>query len=141
MIDYKELSVGDWVINTEFGKKVIDRVECVEKSRVFLEHAKLYTPINYIEPIPLTETILEKNEFENCVVYSNIHFYKSNDKRIEVSDNEELLNSLNKWYIRIWYISITTKYHGHVMMPCEITYVHELQHALRLCGIEKEIEL
>ena len=22
-----------------------------------------------------------------------------------------------------------------------ITYVHELQHALRLCGIEKEIEL
>lgn len=136
MIDCKELSVGDWVINTEFDKQVTDRVGCVEKNRVYLEHAKLYTPINYIEPIPLTEAILQKNEFENCVVYSNIHFYKSKDKRIEVSDNEELLNSLNKWYIRI-----TTKYHGHVMMSCEITYVHELQHALRLCGIEKEIEL
>lgn len=30
------------------------------------------------------------------------------------------------------------KYYDEVKL-CEVKYVHELQHALRLCGIEKEI--
>ena len=128
MIDCKELSVGDWVINTEFDKQVIDRVECVEKNRVFLEHAKLYTPINYIEPIPLTDEILKKNglpitEFPFCSIY----FDEDTNYKLELSENKE-----GDIY---WSISCDE------YQIIRLRYVHELQHALRLCGIEKEIEL
>lgn len=143
-MEAKELMIGDWVLVNSLPAQVFEiaynRNEGEMTVGILDPQGEIYSCFegyDHVEPIPLTEEILEKNEFENCVVYSNIHFYKSNDNRIEVvSDDEELLNSLNKWYIRI-----TKKYHGNVMMFCEITYVHELQHALRLCGIEKKIEL
>ena len=37
--------------------------------------------------------------------------------------------------VRIFYVF------GHIVFVLPLSYVHELQHALRLCGIEKEIEL
>ena len=89
---------------------------------------------NEIEPIPLTAEILEKNGFVlkpdgwiwcDCEGiedqnYIFIQFRKGCDevRRCEI-------NYVNK--------TQATYY--------QIKYVHQLQHALKLCGIEKEIEL
>ena len=81
---------------------------------------------NEIEPIPLTPEILERNGWVKNL-YS-----------VESYDNEELEclslwvgeDGKNKWW---WHVGV------ELVTP--INYVHELQHALRLCGIEKEIIL
>lgn len=78
------------------------------------------------EPIPLTPEILEKNGFEN----RGAQFFCDSIGMIWWKDN----------------IFMFSKYTRHEDLPTEnvsinIGYVHELQHALRLCGIEKEIVL
>ena len=77
--------------------------------------------VEYLNPIPLTAEILEKNGF----VYSDIPFEQSwqqyglslyaagNGYRVNCGENVALI----------------------------IDSVHELQHLLRICGIEKEIVL
>ena len=127
--DAKSLMLNDWVVNTEFGKNEIDRVECIEENRVWLEKGEFYTPINYIEPIPLTAEILEKNGFAND--YEHIYTIATDFYDLDI---EEISDS-------IWLI---THYPHDVIVPsseCSVCYVHELQHALRLFGVNKEIEL
>ena len=75
----------------------------------------------HLEPIPLTPEILEKNGFISGDFYAEL-LYK--DWQI-MSDCEHLAARCRDG----WNFDI----------PCQ--FVHELQHALRLCGIEKEIEI
>lgn len=84
-----------------------------------------------VEPIPITPEILEKNGFveeEYPIIYDRREFeLRHGNYRIIVSP-------LNDGYTRIYkggYLPILNN--------CYINFVHELQHALRLCGIEKEI--
>ena len=72
------------------------------------------------QPITLTEEILVKNGFR-------IQVTDDNSKWLWVTDNSWLAYSERHNY---WYYE-----------DMKITYVHQLQHLLRLCGIEKEIEL
>ena len=85
-----------------------------------------------IEPIPLTKEILERNDFlnvgEQVIQYENglcWVWVEEDTMRLGIDANN---NS--------WDGECTTP-----MMRVHITYVHQLQHALRLCGIEKEIKL
>lgn len=101
--------------------------------------------IEDLQPIPLTEEILHKNGFKNDVLaqksiiaegasnFSVILF--SEDNRITINNIDEYLNSFNKWSVHIDTEDMRT------MSTAEITYVHELQHLLKLCKIEKEIIL
>ena len=73
-----------------------------------------------VEPIPLTEEILEKNGFEKCKI-PEIEY-------IGWRLNEEFSVELNAVDDFDW-------------NDVHIAYVHQLQHALRLCGIKKEIEI
>jgi hypothetical protein len=70
--------------------------------------------IEVVDPIPLTEEILVKNGFKGNPLDG--YYYWQDADRIELDGN--------------------FGYHGIV-----INYVHQLQHLLRLRGIEKEIEL
>ena len=93
--------------------------------------------IGLLQPIPLTPEILVKNGFRaypNRRGYNNTTTYLSDDWRIEFKD-DTLTNSFNKWSVHVDTEDMRT------MGYFEITYVHELQHALRLCRIDKEIEL
>lgn len=93
---------------------------------------------NEIEPIPLTPEILEKNGFIRDPLWHHC------DKDLDNYSISVQLGYAN----RIEYIKIAEKGKDNVI-PSERTklylthiyYVHQLQHALRLCGIEKEIEL
>jgi hypothetical protein len=119
--------VGDWILYD--GKPV--RVNCVASSSVGLEGVESDTICkdDMIEPILITAEILEKNGFiktgdgwecdENDVVSIALHSEKSCDMWIAEASYE---------WKHIKYILPYPK--------C----VHELQHALKLCGIDKEIE-
>ena len=87
-----------------------------------------------LRPIPLTQEILEKNGFKwlmtesKCVTYClkepNVHATKYKDN--------------GEWFICVGAAGSIKK--RFVEVSC-VKYVHELQHALKLCRIEKEIEL
>ena len=114
-----ELMPGDWVY---YGKMVVPILQ--------LSIKREYPSI---KPIPITPEILEKNGFveeEYPIIYDRREFeLRHGDYRIIVSP-------LNDGYTRIYkgdYLPILNN--------CYINFVHELQHALRLCGIDKEIRL
>lgn len=74
-------------------------------------------------PIPLTPEILEKNGFECrgawCLPGEDMGLRQDGDT---------------------W--AVLSHYGMYTSIPfCRISYIHQLQHALRLCGIEKEITL
>ena len=104
-------------------------------------------PIDCIEPVSLTPEILEKNGFERgvssivrtstCAIpicESNTFCYNHEGKRLKDINIKD--RGIWGWSVRSRVVCDTNWNEIHV-----IRYVHELQHALRLCGIEKEIEL
>lgn len=89
---------------------------------------------SWIEPIPLTAEILEKNEFEKQQFG---HFiYENDDVNLRIEFYPKNINYTNGCYD---YIDIEKGCVTITEMPIE--FVHELQHALRLCGITREIIL
>lgn len=86
-----------------------------------------------IEPIPLTLEILEKNGFERDECITLYRDYIGVDDRVILNNNKAYINSVNEWLVYI-----DSKDHNTIA-SCELTYVHELQHILRLCKIDKEI--
>lgn len=132
-----ELMIGDWVLHDrepyqirQLGIYGVDRdgedypAVCVGKPK----GVGLIVERNEIEPIPLTQEILEKNGFvlkeeeKGAYGVDIVPYYTRRDVPFEVfCDGEPFA---------IWFKD-----------PVNIGYVHELQHAFRLCGIEKEIIL
>lgn len=83
-----------------------------------------------IEPIPLTPEILKKND----ILYRKSSFYYI------INDNKDL-ECTHYIYQTIqddWAIGVDTGAYDCSVFA-RIKYVHELQHALKLCGIDKEI--
>ena len=112
-----DLMLDDWVIDTYTGKPM--RVPCVN-----IKVGK------GLDPIPITPEILEKNGFDECIWVG-----KKSWRRRYLVHNEILIciDGRDGGFMHFGY-------QGYNSEIC-ITYVHELQHALRLCGIEKEIVL
>ena len=115
-MNLNELMIGDWVSYHGIINKVAPADFCQKK---WLEG---------IKPIPLTPEILEKNGFvleeeaEGMYGVDIAPYYTRDDVPFEVfCDGEPFA---------IWFKD-----------PINIKYVHQLQHALRLCGIDKTIEL
>lgn len=92
-----------------------------------------------IEPIPLTPEILEKNGFTYCKSDGGFYLHTT--------------ISYGNWDVDVVLFDVTDEYRNnqlHISSPddsyiaihlMECNHVHELQHALRLCGIKKEISL
>ena len=122
-----ELMIGDWV---QYPATMGNLVPCkvvgisTEITVEFTTGARKYEALKVAQPIPLTSEILEKNEFRNSL--DEWHLFKgclqTNFTLKSYDDTNEVLLPL---------------FNGNM----QIIYVHELQHALRLCGIEKEIIL
>lgn len=114
-----ELMVGDWVFL--FDETPV-KVDCIGNAEVYLTEPKGQHELDWnvtyehIKPIPLTPEILEKNGFRDI------------DKGENCDGFDIYWRNGNDGY------SIN-------MQDLHLHYVHELQHALRLCGISKEIEL
>lgn len=134
-IKISELSIGDWVvfnridgiwISAPLFDKANARITGVYRgAEVWLEvegnRQFQAIPLSAIEPIPLTPEILEKNGFEdNCGTWYN------SEARMEFEQYKDgWCRTINCGEYSVYFIK----------------YVHQLQHALRLAGVGKEIEL
>ena len=138
----KDLMIGDWVLHEgepyqirQLGIYGVDRdgedypAVCVGKPK----GVGLIVERNEIEPIPLTPEILEKNGFG---VTRNMSSSRNKDVwSLHVYENKvfHIIEHHNKREFPYFWIELGSN--------SDIKYVHQLQHALRLCGIKKEIEL
>lgn len=131
-MDAKELMIGDWVLCPDNMQRQVRYLQ-VRPSVIGIGGSSYDE--DEIQPIPLTPEILKKNGFENdfyhdeCV--ADYHFvrlegYSYREDFILVTWCNGELNVVNDLI-------------GEVEIHCE--NVHELQHALKLCGINKEIEI
>ena len=122
-----DLMVGDWVMSFGAPHKVVGiRTDMFEPHiRTDMSDTWYEEGIeNLLEPITLTPEILEKNGLANDPY--GCHFKEDEYMELEISAEEEGI---------YW----TINYNEYAIL--KLKYVHQLQHALRLCGINKEIEL
>lgn len=128
MIDIKELSVGNWV-KFPYGIDKIDELCMWANCAAPATNCPVH--VLRLEPIEITPAILEKNGWE-----------------VRVSDIKP-----KKWIAFFWEKASITHdfvdedkmfaiiYSDEGEIRLEIRYVHQLQRAFSLCGIQKEIEL
>lgn len=125
----EELMVGDWVM----FNNVVDKVQEIygKVGNVYLQEYGTIE-ISRLSPIFLTEEILEKIGF---VEFTPLNWQIVIDNiMIEIREPE---HNMAIWLD--WDEHDTGTYASYIFpVP---NYVHELQHALRLCNINKEIEL
>jgi len=130
-----ELQIGDYVnyrgqiikVTSLYDKGGSNEVGWSDKESVWVN-------ADNVEPIPLTAEILEKNNFEKQ--WQDNYEYFNDDENLNVTFHPKSSNYTNGAYD---YIDIEKGCLTINEMP--ITFVHELQHALRLCEIDKDIEL
>lgn len=126
-----DLSVGDWVLNRQGVPTKVQVVvsegnmRCGEDAKP--EHS-VHIWVSDVEPIPITPEILEKNGFIKNGAY--------NEWNIGEWDERPFIGvSLDRQSLRV-------KHFGNdIFIEGKELFVHQLQHALRLAGVEKEIEL
>ena len=134
----EELTIGDWIDvahqhSNMYGDYDLEFIP----EKLTLEHFKFWAENKwdnndfneFLEPIPLTPEILVKNGFK------------------QTSKHEYSVKDSNYNYLQVNYydpgIEIGNAFdeEGELQAFADIQFVHELQHALRLCGIKKEIIL
>ena len=134
----KDLMTGDyvrhkktkdiiWIFEIDNDRKVINNEPdgyCSERN----------ISINDVEPIPLTPEILEKNGFERAPQVSDIEPFDTDE---EGNKHYSYNKTFWGWFQPGNIFCIPANGMGWLYLK----YVHQLQHALRLCGIEKEIIL
>lgn len=124
-----ELMIGDWLLYNNMPYRVI-QVDGIARDGFMLENGME----DCGEPIPLTSEILEKNGFGYTESDGHIkHFYLGErcfckDMKLHIGTDLDKGNGV------FW-----LNYFGNSLW--RILYVHELQHAFRLFGIEMEVEL
>lgn len=119
----EELQIYDWVLinDTPHQVKQITRKKVgYHKVPYNLDYARLVD----VKPIPITAEILEKNGIKNDKVS---RWYKWEDEHAKISFNP--------------YYCVSDIESIEVTIKAYFVYVHELQQAIRLCGIDKKIEL
>ena len=128
-MEAKELMIGDWLFYRGQFNAFPFKVEQITKRKVGYHAEPNEGRLHYIilsecKPIPITPEFLERNGFEKV---QSLYYLKS----------------LNKVYICYIEYNIANNclFINDGLIPMPITYVHQLQHALKLCGIEKEITI
>lgn len=120
-MDARQLMIGD-KLKTVFYQKIVT-VKEIKQNCIYTEDNGY--EYNEIEPIPLTAELLEKNGF----VYRKAFHLWLLVGSIFALDNDSWWRSVKDGELHVTFGGFPLK------------YVHELQNALRLCGIDKEIEI
>ena len=129
-----ELMVYDLIKITKGN--LIGRVYDINQSRDFVGYCNIDAEeiyldasyMKYVEPIPLTEEILKANGFEyekrpeNCMVFEK----ETDDIDIIIAHYQD---TPNKFFTNIEA--------NETEIRKDILTVHELQHALRICGLNE----
>ena len=140
----KNLMIGDYISVKPSGMPI--KVAAVHHKKV-----AYHTVINklawvresLLEPIPLTPEILEKNGFERMpqTGCANPYYWMMEQYEEESGGLLYRIKAYNTPF-RGMFVSIDNPSDCEtISFGKQIESVHELQHALRLCAIKKEIEL
>ena len=140
-----DLMIGDWVqfTYTPYGQNEsrtivfqVSEVENFSAAGLYFVCGVKYgrvCEVEKLQPIPLTAEILEKNGFDGE--------YKASYQIYESKEFDVMYISIWKNRLSIRKSPDIRQPHSSERLSITCNYVHELQHAFRLCGIEKEIEL
>lgn len=123
-MEANELMIGDWVGRVFDDRRIIEdyrQVDWIRTGEIGMRYQKVWS-IGCIEPIPLSAEILEKNLEKECEDKIDYGLYFN----VEDSKVWGILDEDGFWL----------NFNGQQDMIL-IHYVHELQHALRLCGLNK----
>ena len=132
-----DLMIGDWVLINNIPHKIqaIDSIDAeiqADDEIYYVGEDRCHSE-DKIEPIPLTPEILEKNGFERGVVIPS-NFYRN-------IDNERLIFSPHSSCYGLGYVHWNESNDADIMHRLEvqqpIMYIHQMQHALRLFGLEE----
>ena len=134
-MDCKDLTICDYVIHNG-SIKIIDAVYLYsvsvhEPSKPWGVAKSELVSVDDIEPIPIYGDFFVKNGFVGVELTDS---YELNTDYYEI----EVWNySDGLWVVNVHWIEFSSTPES----KATVSYVHQLQHLLRLCGIEKEIEL
>lgn len=126
--------IGDWLLWDKTLPCIVTTIGCdyIETTKCGITLAESHL----LRPIPLTTEILEKNGF---VKYNEVSDTPPYDKDEEGNMYYSFKGEHKFW--GWWQPNNVYLIPVNAMIDLEIKYVHELQHALRLCGINKEITI
>ena len=130
-----ELMVDDWVYMSE--NDIPRRITDIGRFDLISSYG-ISRYVDNIHPIPITPEILEKNGFKK--------------QGFDGWEFDYLTEGGCLIYEVLWRCDYPKEYHTHLTIKSyspdfgsfksfRIDSVHELQHALRLCGIKKEIKI
>ena len=129
-----ELMIGDWV-NSGFG---IFKIKEIFEDAVRDSGDNDYE-FDCIYPISMTGDILKSNGFELVEIGDNgPSTPKANVNRYESWECKTAFQTFYLIYDRRTKAYSLNAFSNHII---NIKYVHELQNAMRVCGVEKEIGL
>lgn len=132
-LNCKSLMLGDWVNflidvvggETEYDPAVNEyqpmRIESIYASGDVESEFGVTNDVTQLQPIPLTAKILERNGF--------------------VFNNLPMEQCWQQYGLRLYLSGYGYAISCGENVSLRIDYVHELQHALRLCKIDREIKL
>ena len=132
----EDLMLGDY-IQVEFNDSEKQIVQVDKLSLIGIYSEGSYLTGAKLTPIEITEEFLFKNGFTFDVtdIYYHLEYYIDEDNKITIvfDKHKNLVNSNNNCFIHIDNSDCDTIFNG------ELSYVHELQHVLKYCKIEKQI--
>ena len=142
----EDLMVGDRVFL--FGDKPV-KVDCIGNVEVYLSDENgidWRVTYDHIKPISLTSGILEKNGFRKAESDTLSQTWAWAEKSEKIYNRWVQITFYNEPINGVSYLTkietCSNKGDGvNGLHSCDINYVHQLQHALRLCGIDLEIKL
>lgn len=118
--DIKKNGVIKLYYNTKYGEHEVDF------NTDYLEE--------FLQPIPLTKEILEKNGFKEDFETNGI-YWRSDCRKFCI------VKELDTWYFAFRVLGETVDKSSGYICISECNYVHKLQHILKDLEIEKEIVL
>ena len=116
-----DFMIGDWVCLKDGAKYELPlKVDGVLTDDISIEGEGFLGGVDeFIRPIPITPEILEKNGWKRNEIFMDI----------KASENFNINFSWTDMYGESLFLN------GYYMCDCK--YVHTLQHALRLCGLDE----
>ena len=132
-----ELMIGDWLKHyngtpMQVTKITTEHFACAENGGV-----NCWEYNNKFEPIPITPEILEKNGFNDTSFAANLkhkYFIDTIEYQLGYYTKTNSFNVYKRGIDPFYTKDVFCRGFQNI-----VKYVHELQHALRLCGIDKEI--
>lgn len=126
-----ELMIGDWLL---YKSDSLDNAFPIQVTREMF-NKELVVWKDRFEPITLTPELLEKNGFKRENLITSYNHYTGIDNRVSLNDDFYYMNSRDVWSVHVDSEDYCT------IANCELTYLHELQHLLRICKINFEFSV